>query len=110
MISQNSNFGQVQNFMGEEDMIDQSFDQINQEISKALLEMKEEEKDPFKNESILNDNILANKPEIKNKVENQNNICFPNLFNNYNEIYPTLENKKGILHLDSGNHFEIKEQ
>ena len=85
MISQNSNFGQVQNFMGEEDMIDQSFDQINQEISKALLEMKEEEKDPFKNESILNDNILANKPEIKNKVENQNNICFPNLFNNYND-------------------------
>ena len=29
--------------MGEEDMFDQSFDQINQEISKALLEMKEEE-------------------------------------------------------------------
>ena len=30
--------------------------------------------------------------------------------NYYNEIYPTLENKKGILYLDSGNHFqEIKE-
>ena len=29
--------------------------------------------------------------------------------NYYNEIYPTLENKKGILYLDSGNHFqEIK--
>ena len=26
----------------------------------------------------------------------------------YNEIYPTLEGKKGILYLDSGNHFEIK--
>ena len=31
------------------------------------------------------------------------------LVNNYNEIYPTLDGKKGILHLDSGNHFEIKE-
>ena len=31
------------------------------------------------------------------------------LVNTYNEIYPTLEGKKGILHLDSGNHFEIKE-
>ena len=25
--------------------------------------------------------------------------------NYYNEIYPTLDNKKGILYLDSGNHF-----
>lgn len=31
------------------------------------------------------------------------------LINNYNEIYPTLDGKKGILHLDGGNHFEIKE-
>ena len=31
-----------------------------------------------------------------------------NLVNSYNEIYPTLEGKKGILYLDSGNHFEIK--
>ena len=30
------------------------------------------------------------------------------LINAYNEIYPTLEGKKGILYLDSGNHFEIK--
>ena len=27
--------------------------------------------------------------------------------NYYNEIYPTLNNKKGTLYLDSGNHFEI---
>ena len=32
------------------------------------------------------------------------------LINSYNEIYPTLENKKGILYLDSGNHFEIKSE
>ena len=32
-----------------------------------------------------------------------------NLINSYNEIYPTLEGKKGILYLDSGNHFEIKD-
>ena len=32
-----------------------------------------------------------------------------NSINYYNEIYPTLEGKKGILYLDSGNHFlEIK--
>jgi len=30
------------------------------------------------------------------------------LINKYNEIYPTLGGKKGILYLDSGNHFEIK--
>ena len=30
------------------------------------------------------------------------------LLNTYNEIYPTLDGKKGILYLDSGNHFEIK--
>ena len=28
--------------------------------------------------------------------------------NTYNEIVPTLEGKKGILYLDSGNHFQIK--
>ena len=32
------------------------------------------------------------------------------LINTYNEIYPTLENNKGILYLDSGNHFEIKDE
>ncbi len=31
-----------------------------------------------------------------------------NLINKYNEIYPNLDGKKGILYLDSGNHFEIK--
>lgn len=30
------------------------------------------------------------------------------LINTYNEIYPKLNGKKGILYLDSGNHFEIK--
>lgn len=30
------------------------------------------------------------------------------LINKYNDIYPTLDGKKGILYLDSGNHFEIK--
>lgn len=31
------------------------------------------------------------------------------LINKYNEIYPKLGGRKGILYLDSGNHFEIKE-
>lgn len=30
------------------------------------------------------------------------------LINKYDEIYPTLGGSKGILYLDSGNHFEIK--
>ena len=30
------------------------------------------------------------------------------LINSYNEIEPSLEGRKGILYLDSGNHFEIK--
>ena len=29
--------------------------------------------------------------------------------NKYNEIYAELDGKKGILNLDSGNSFEIKE-
>ena len=29
------------------------------------------------------------------------------VINSYNEIVPTLEGKKGILYLDSGNHFQI---
>lgn len=30
-----------------------------------------------------------------------------NVINQYTDIYPSLEGKKGILYLDSGNHFEI---
>jgi hypothetical protein len=32
------------------------------------------------------------------------------VLNNYNEITKELEGKKGILYLDSGNHFEIIEE
>jgi len=35
-----------------------------------------------------------------------NLIKFSNL-NYYNDIYPSLNNKKGTLYLDSGNHFEV---
>ena len=31
------------------------------------------------------------------------------LMNHYNEVLPQLEGHKGILYLDSGNHFQIKE-
>lgn len=31
------------------------------------------------------------------------------VINKYNEVLPQLEGKRGILYLDSGNHFEIKE-
>ena len=32
------------------------------------------------------------------------------VLNSYNEITKSLEGKKGILYLDSGNHFEIIEE
>ena len=35
------------------------------------------------------------------------NITRFDKLNYYNEIYPTLNNKKGTLYLDSGNHFEV---
>ena len=35
------------------------------------------------------------------------NITSFDKLNYYNEIYPTLNNKKGTLYLDSGNHFEV---
>ena len=35
------------------------------------------------------------------------NISKFSKLNYYNEIYPTLNNKKGTLYLDSGNHFEV---
>ena len=31
------------------------------------------------------------------------------MINHYNEVYKQLDNHKGILYLDSGNHFQIKE-
>ena len=36
------------------------------------------------------------------------NISRFEYLNTYNELLPKLEGKKGILYLDSGNHFEIK--
>lgn len=36
------------------------------------------------------------------------NISRMEYLNKYDELLPKLENKKGILYLDSGNHFEIK--
>ena len=35
------------------------------------------------------------------------NIAKFSKLNYYDEIYPTLNNKKGTLYLDSGNHFEV---
>ena len=32
------------------------------------------------------------------------------MINHYNEVLTQLENHKGILYLDSGNYFEIKEK
>ncbi len=72
----------------------------------------------------VNDSILVKISEIKyEKTEldkekflflmNDGNYVYITLnrielINSYNEIYPTLDKHKGILHLDSGNHFEIK--
>ena len=76
--------------------------------------------------NLVSDNILSKISEIKYMpIEldgerfmfymNDGNYVYITLskmevINNYNEIYPTLEGNKGILYLDSGNHFEIKKK
>lgn len=82
-------------------------------------------KDKFVNKLLLvDDDIMKHISEIEYKPTNLDNERFMfymidgnyvyvtlskmSLINSYNEIYPTLEGKKGILYLDSGNHFEIK--
>ena len=73
---------------------------------------------------LINDDILMHISEIEYKPTDLDKERFMfymsdtnyvyitlskiSLINSYNEIYPTLEGKKGILYLDSGNHFEIK--
>lgn len=72
--------------------------------------------------SSLNDEIIEKISEIKydpSEYDNNRfllymcdgNYIYVNLakfssMNYYNEIYPTLDEKKGILYLDSGNHFQ----
>ena len=72
--------------------------------------------------STLNDEIIAKISEIKYDPSDYDknrfllymcdgNYIYVNLskfssMNFYNEIYPTLDEKKGILYLDSCNHFQ----
>ena len=74
---------------------------------------------------LINDDILKHISEIEYKKTDLDKERFMfymtdgnyvyitlskiSLINSYNEIYPTLEGKKGILYLDSGNHFVIKD-
>ena len=74
---------------------------------------------------LINDDIVTKISNIeysKTELDNERFMFYMNdgnyvyvtlskieLINNYNEIYPTLGDKKGILYLDSGNHFQIKE-
>ncbi len=73
---------------------------------------------------LINEDILKHISEIEykpNDLDKERFLLYMNdgnfvyitlskidLINSYNEIYPTLDGKKGILYLDSGNHFEIK--
>ena len=73
---------------------------------------------------LINHDTLIKISEIeysKNELDNERFLMYMNdgnkvyitlskieLINSYNDIYPTLDNKKGVLYLDSGNHFEIK--
>lgn len=80
--------------------------------------------DFIKKFSLINKDILIKISEVKyakSELDNERFLLYMNdgnmvyvtlskieLINSYNEIYPTLEENKGILYLDSGNHFEIK--
>lgn len=73
----------------------------------------------------IDDSILLKISEIKydpNELDNKRFLLYMTdqnyvyltlskfeVINTYNDIVPTLEGKKGILYLDSGNHFEILE-
>ena len=41
-----------------------------------------------------------------NELARKNNITI----NKYNEIYSSMDNKKGIIYLDSGDYIEVKEE
>lgn len=72
----------------------------------------------------IDDSILLKISEIKydpNELDNKRFLLYMTdqnyvyltlskfeVINTYNDIVPTLEGKKGILYLDSGNHFQIK--
>ena len=83
MDNQNTNISQVPNLIQDEESIDQLFEQINKDISKALLEIKEENKEQVKSENNINENIFTSK-EKQNRDYNENNIITPNIFNNFN--------------------------
>ena len=99
---------------------------ITEEIPNLINEIDSEVYDKFIKKMILvNKSILSKISEIEyipSTIDKEKFLFLMNdgnsvyitlskidLVNTYNEIYPTLEGKKGILHLDSGNHFEIKE-
>lgn len=100
---------------------------IDYSLSKVPVLTNLEENDVYRD---LIDKMVLIRPTIRNKISQiiyspseydktrfllymddgnhvyVNIIKFKNL-NYYDEIYPTLNNKKGTLYLDSGNHFEI---
>ena len=55
--------------------------------------------------------MLKLKSSVRGQISDGNhvyvNIAKFSKLNYYDEIYPTLNNKKGTLYLDSGNHFEV---
>ena len=90
-------------------------------------EVDEDIIDKFVHKMVLvNQDVLYKISEIeyaKNELDSERFMFYMNdgnyvyitlskieLINNYNEIYPTLGSNKGILYLDSGNHFQIKEK
>ena len=85
MNKENSNISQVQKLIQDEELLDQTFEQINKDISKALLEMKEENQESKKNEKFFSENIFSNELGINNKDYNENNILNQNIFNHFDD-------------------------
>ena len=97
MDNQNTNINQVQNLIRDEESIDQLFEQINKDISKALLEIKEDNKETINN-NYIDKNIFSNKVEIKKNDLNKNNIINMNTFNNYKYIRNNILSKNFLIH------------
>ena len=86
MNNQNTNITQVKKLILDEELVDQSFEQINDDISKVLLEMKEENQESDINESFISEKSFSFIPKIKNNEQNENNIINQNIFNHFNNF------------------------
>ena len=78
-------------------LYDYKFDEENKNTNEYL---------SFTNEELYE---MLLKVDPKTEIHKNNRKRVIRAINYYNDVLSQLENKKGILYLDSGNHFQVKE-